>query len=289
MRTTVLLILVSGCMKSMIAQDPVPFPQKGFRQGIMYTGNFYDKPFDRSIRYVRDTIMCGKTYAGYAKEIEPGKLVHFTRYDSGKVYLCYGCNNEVLQYNFNLKLNDVFMLRSGWSDRRLVVDSIDAFYLPNFSLRKYIRLIDKDGRYYEWLEGIGDISRGLFCLWDFEGGADELTCYKEFNQTLYENSTVYSCNQLLKTMAVEVDEISKAEIEIFPNPAHEVLTIQFKDAGIYSVEIKDMLGRVLYSENGLSIQRQIALEGFKTGMYIVKMVDSENKTSIRKIVVEELH
>lgn len=250
----------------------------------MYVGNYYDKPYDRSIRYVKDTILCGKTYAAYSWEKSPARLVHFTRYDSGRVYLYMGCNDEVLQYDFNLKLKEKFTIQ-GWEKVRLTVDTIGTIKLYDYSERKYIGLQGDNGIRYEWVEGIGDLNRGLLYLFDFEGGHDELTCHKEYNQMIWYNTTDYYCGDLLKTVFVDdIAEISSDYVAIFPNPVLDIVSIQFKKPNPFAVSIVDVLGNTVISEEGVLNSTSISLAGFQPGIYVVKISDGTSSYT-RKLVV----
>lgn len=293
-----LLVWICFIAHQTFAQTEVPLPQKGFRQAIMHVGNFFDPPFDKSIRYVRDTIMCGYTYAMYCNEYrqnssqiyscESGKFDHFTRYDKGKVYYRYGgCSgSEELKYDFNLKLNDTFKIRVVWDDDLAVVDSIDIGYLYNNSPRKYIRLKSLSGfKDYEWIEGIGDINMGLFYESDFEGGHDQLTCYKEFNQTLYMNATDYNCDNLLKPLNVTIEKSLINEINIYINSQSQTLDIVSAKESLFNLQLLDATGRSILSETYSSKDKQIPVSNLSSGIYFLSLETPNHEKTIRKLVI----
>lgn len=292
-----LLIFICVITQNAFTQNYIVLPQKGFRQAIMHVDNFYDPPYDKSIRYVRDTVMCGDTYAMYCNEYfqnsgqtyscVSGKFSHFTRYDNGKVYYRFiGCANvDILKYDFNLNMNDTFRIETGSYNDLAVVDSIDAQFLYNNSRRKYIGLRSLGGyARYEWLEGIGDMNKGFFYDVDFEGGKDKLICYKEFNQTLYLNESKYDCDKMLKNMTLSNNETFAKNLKVYVNSTTHFIEMFFEKEASYKIEIIDAIGKSVYLENCYAKEKLISISDFKSGVYFLKL-ETLDGLDIRKIII----
>jgi len=73
----------------------------------------------------------------------------------------------------------------------------------------------------------------------------------------------------------------KSGPKFYPNPASEVVNIN-SNTNIKTVELSDMFGKVLLllEEN----PKQINIKNLCTGVYYIKVVDSENKMSTQKII-----
>jgi hypothetical protein len=66
-----------------------------------------------------------------------------------------------------------------------IVDSVSTIVLPNGQTRKYMEL---QGTYcrLKWIDGIGDIERGLLFSADFEGGHSYFVCTSDTSGVVYE-------------------------------------------------------------------------------------------------------
>lgn len=89
---------------------------------------------------------------------------------------------------------------------------------------------------------------------------------------------------------VEEFEKRKEELQVFPNPAKDVMTVSLANApcGMYAVELVGMNGQALYSEIhddfGLSKGIGINLTGMKAGQYLIRVVYG-NKMETRKVMI----
>lgn len=71
-------------------------------------------------------------------------------------------------------------------------------------------------------------------------------------------------------------------LQLYPNPTYDIVSIT-NDTEIQNVEIFDVNGRKLYSQNVNSTEFQINLQSFASGTYIVK-VSSEGRQSTKKLI-----
>ena len=72
---------------------------------------------------------------------------------------------------------------------------------------------------------------------------------------------------------------NKSEFSIYPNPANQFLTVEL-DTEIWSVsflQITDMFGKVVLTNNFLTESKRIDLSGLKGGMYLISLKDDEHQ------------
>lgn len=75
------------------------------------------------------------------------------------------------------------------------------------------------------------------------------------------------------------------ELSIYPNPSNGVFTIELSKDTKTSIEVYDVLGKMVksYEQNGL--KSTLDLSGYPKGIYMVKMI-SDGKLSSKKIILE---
>lgn len=79
-------------------------------------------------------------------------------------------------------------------------------------------------------------------------------------------------------------QLPMAEISIYPNPAQNKVRIA-SEITLQSIEIYNLLGERLYSQNVSTKDEEINLTGFLPGIYLIK-VDTENGSVVRRLLVE---
>ena len=91
--------------------------------------------------------------------------------------------------------------------------------------------------------------------------------------------------------AIGVDELSKeSSFTLYPNPAHELVTIQLSEnqkLSKYNVSILDMQGKLIFIKEILFEERSAAvnIENLSSGNYLIKL-DSESGSAIQKLTVK---
>jgi len=95
--------------------------------------------------------------------------------------------------------------------------------------------------------------------------------------------TFNTCTQCL----VGVEEVeSLNRTAIYPNPATDLINIVFDKQGRYSVRIMDISGKMIYS-NQINADRLIISDNaMVSGVYFVQIIDSEDNTVTKKLVVK---
>ena len=74
------------------------------------------------------------------------------------------------------------------------------------------------------------------------------------------------------------------EFSIYPNPSNGRFTIELNRPGIADIEVKDMVGRVVYSGK-IEGSQILNLEELNSGMYTVK-VSQDHTHAIQRVIVE---
>ncbi len=75
------------------------------------------------------------------------------------------------------------------------------------------------------------------------------------------------------------------QVEVFPNPNKGTFNLSLPQSGSYSLELIDINGKVLESENNLQGEKQINAGYYQPGVYILKITDPETNSRVFKKVV----
>jgi hypothetical protein len=70
---------------------------------------------------------------------------------------------------------------------------------------------------------------------------------------------------------------------IWPNPAHEIFTLQFPERGYWKIILQDVARKVLLQENTFGSSAGIDLRSFSAGIYLVTLEGKTRKFS-QKII-----
>lgn len=91
--------------------------------------------------------------------------------------------------------------------------------------------------------------------------------------------------QLNVTECVGLNEVSTTQsgIKLYPNPNQGQFVVEFQNTTANSVEVSDLTGRILLSENAKSAKISVDLGNFANGVYYVK-VNSGEKAEVIKVV-----
>ena len=111
----------------------------------------------------------------------------------------------------------------------------------------------------------------------YSGGLGLGTCYR--NQAYFDDISVTRLNS-----TVGLEEIFDPQISIYPNPAHNMLTIQ---AGkpVENLSIHNILGIKLCQINGLENNRiEINLAAFEQGMYLIRLTWKDGNTGTYRFI-----
>jgi len=174
-----------------LAAQTTPFARPGLSIGA-YHFNLFDGTSNQTLRYLRDTTVCGEEVLVYAYG---WSNTLFLRISGGKVSVRNPsnlCNDLNLLYDFDLSTGSTF-------GTNLKVVETKMVPLLTGEMRRYLKLQFISGSStVEWVEGIGDIERGMIPLPDFEG-YDRLVCVRDSTGDLWYHpeATPVLCDSLL--------------------------------------------------------------------------------------------
>jgi len=90
--------------------------------------------------------------------------------------------------------------------------------------------------------------------------------------------------QYFKTIKCNISK--KNYLEIYPNPVHNTLMIISKKL-IFAYEFFDLTGRVVASKKNINEQIiKIDVSALANGMYFIKVIDSEQKSTVQKVIIQ---
>ena len=111
-------------------------------------------------------------------------------------------------------------------------------------------------------------------------GVDTLKERIQRVQSFY-NSTTAACHSFNTNVA----ELTESSLQLYPNPANEVVTVQAGEQNIAQLTVTDVNGRVIYhTQNTGAPTHRINTAGFSAGLYFLS-AQSGGKTLYGKLVV----
>jgi hypothetical protein len=151
---------------------------------------------------------------------------------------------------------------------------------------------------YSWPVALPAVDCYTFTIYDYygdglqEGGGGSWSI-KDNNGTviLSESDVNYGAmdSGLIKNTTASLDEMAAQNVQVYPNPATDVLNVSFENTNDTYVSVMDLQGRVLSTQmasgaNGTQVV-SISTEGFAQGTYVVS-VQSNGLTSNSNVVIK---
>ena len=158
-----------------------------------------------------------------------------------------------------------------------------------------IERYDPDGTFYEftnddcgYYDGAGGTLLGNWATeWQnsHTEGVDWYDCSPAHTQALNGNLKAYAAWWLWCRLAgwegTGIENVqNKSSIKIFPNPAHNILSVK-SEYPINKIEIFDISGRTVYVKTG--INKEVNISKIKPGTYFLKIITA-NKTEFKKFL-----
>jgi len=93
----------------------------------------------------------------------------------------------------------------------------------------------------------------------------------------------------LKSAANKPQNPKKEVWKMYPNPAGEMLTIEFAKEEANRIELRDISGRVVQSDNVASkaLEHVMNLSSLSPGYYVVSIIGSENRVLFQSSIVKQ--
>lgn len=197
-----------------------------------------------------------------------------------KVFIYEPNYGELLLYDFNLKAGDTLRSSAEGGLHAFAVDSVKLVTLLNGEVRKkfYLKYMPGYPETY-YIEGVGG-SQGLQFHLDnpgfgFGGGHDP-TCITENKLPLWGST----CIGTVGVPKYHNDQL----INVFPNPAKDVLYIENKNSESSLICILDLSGRILLSKKLISSKEEMDITSLPAGAYMY-IIEKGNQRNNGKFVV----
>lgn len=234
--------------------------------------------FPRSV--YGDTVFAGKNY----QVISGGWL---RRDSSNKIYRWIG--HDTLLYDFGAQVGDtIHTLAPGYQDylypALYIVDAIDTVVMGKPRLRMFLHGTQNT----TWIDGIGDLKADpLTGTYVYNGlGVShqnvlcEVSCFFENGQLLFGNPSLGNC-------ITGINDLIEPEIQVYPLPATNQLTLEWSNSDLQSYSIYNAEGKLLSTSAIIQTANKTVIDcaAWPAGIYIVQL-QTKWETYYRKVIVE---
>lgn len=99
------------------------------------------------------------------------------------------------------------------------------------------------------------------------------------------------CNSVTLTIPVGITTGQEQttldnSVIVFPNPSQGKIKVSIDNANTHELSIINIEGKTVYKETAVWREKEINLEGFSKGIYLLQLRDKSNKLSSKKIILE---
>ena len=99
----------------------------------------------------------------------------------------------------------------------------------------------------------------------------------------YSIYVIDGCLNISTPFVTDVEDHVASNIRIYPNPAHDLITIRTKKASAGSIEISTINGQLMYRNEINELSHQIDLSAFSRGIYLIT-IHTKSRVITRKIL-----
>jgi hypothetical protein len=137
-------------------------------------------------------------------------------------------------------------------------------------------------------------------LYPYDAGTDDGTDYNSSNQDTNPQEGISSLqgvtpfsSEIIGTLTITLENVVlgnndhqlSENITIYPNPTSNFITISTKENSISSINIYNILGKEILKVNTIiSNQLEVNLTDLSSGIYLIKVTDSNGKSTLKKVV-----
>ena len=193
-------------------------------------------------------------------------------------------------YDFSLNIGDTINLKYAFNPNgKYVVDSVSTRKMLDNTVRKYLHLREAKPLFnvlLRWIEGIGDIYRGLLYNSDFEGGISRFICHKENNVSVtYNPNYNMDCDSLTYSPKVYVPEDKTAikKAECFYNIEAQQLVISNKNNQNRTAYLINITGQIILFKVLTNEITLVSVDEMPVGIYILKIIDENYNEQVFRI------
>jgi len=151
------------------------------------------------------------------------------------------------------------------------------------------------------LDGNGDwIENMTIDLYAYDAGTDDGNDYNSPNQDTNPQEVISSLqgiapfsSEIIGTLTITLENVVLGNndnqlienIAIYPNPTSNFITISTNENTISSIEIYNILGKEILKLNTTnSNQIEVNLSDLSSGIYLINIIDSSGKSTLKKVV-----
>lgn len=90
------------------------------------------------------------------------------------------------------------------------------------------------------------------------------------------------CDQQSNKLAQQPQPTPPFHVNVYPNPAQDKINVDLQKDELETeskIELYDVNGKVVYTENSLSLQIQVDISGYPSGIYLLKITKNKEFTS----------
>lgn len=143
-----------------------------------------------------------------------------------------------------------------------------------------------------WIEGIGSIHGPLAPMYRNDltdyypftfPDSTRLTCYGQGGAMLWQHGGYPACTTNIQ---LAIDEVASPPFQIYPNPAHELLTVESAFGGIRTISLLDATGRVVLTTSGNGAQTTVGLGKIRPGPYVLRLTTANGIVYRTRLTVQ---
>ena len=192
---------------------------------------------------------------------------------------------EYLLYDFSLEegMSFEYSFLNGEPSATFYVNRVDFIEISgSMKKRMELKLFGRDVDI--WIEEVGSLSGILHPMYKgfLSGNERLLLCYYQKNELIYKNPVYSECyydkdEDIVSVQTIMIDN----NIDVYPNPIDDALTVFSSNSTISLIEIFDISGKKVYSQ---TYKDSINMSHFSIGLYLLKVYDINKKVSTFKII-----
>lgn len=201
-------------------------------------------------------------------------------------YLPKNSSTDTILYDFTLNVGDTLRTYNNIGFKHAFVTAIDSILIgTKYRKRWSVDLGAPNNGYHFYekiIEGIGSTGGLIQQNLLYPISKNPLYCFSHNNEILYPNYVIKSrCSQI--TSGTQ-EEYRSESFSVFPNPSNGSFTIDFGTNYKYKeMQIINLLGKIVFRQS-INNQSKINIDNLPGGVYILTVIDNENKRTNQKII-----
>jgi len=120
------------------------------------------------------------------------------------------------------------------------------------------------------------------------GGPITLTDTDPANTVIFQTNGVYGCGDSAKFstdgFVLGVEQAQLEDVVLYPNPASTIINL--RNAENANIQVFDILGKLILSQNNISVDAQINVSQFQSGTYFMK-ISKDNLVTTKRFLISQ--